>query len=436
MPDGRKIDLFPIQALSIRPFRNLWLGQAISQLGDAFYYVVFMFMVDRITGQSRWVGICGAAEAVPYMLFSGYAGVLADRLDRKKIMMLSDVVSGLILLTFAALVLFDAKPPAQSLVATAFLLSSARAFFMPAKNAAIPSIVPEEMLLKANALSSITQSFAPLLGLGLSAGVLGLLYAISPVWFFFGAILVNAASFFVSAAYIRLLPAIVPERADSEKHPWTEFRQGLGYLKRHKVLRVFLVINSFMGLMISPFFIAYVQANKEWFGGFPQVLCWFEFTFFAGLIAGSALVAKFSHRRPGLGYSYALAIVGLAVSAMAVSRSIFLFCLWNLVCGLAIPFCDVPFTTYMQVAVEDSFRGRVSSVLNMTRMAVVPLGMALGGFLVSTAGIVWAFLAMGFGMTATALVALASSSFRKSVIPDSAAEIRLQATTETAADVA
>jgi DHA3 family macrolide efflux protein-like MFS transporter len=410
--------VFPTQALSIRAFRNLWLGQAISQLGDAFYYVVFMFMVGQITGSSKMVGVTGAAEALPYLIFSAYAGVLADRLDRRNLMLYSDVFSGAVLVSFGLVVAVLPAVPGWTLVAIAFLLSCLRVFFMPAKNAAIPSLVPADMLMKANALSSITQSFAPMVGLFLSASVLALLYSWSKTWFFVAAIGVNAVSFFLSAAYIRLLPQIVPSREGEEKHPWLDFRQGLGYLKRHRVLRVFIVVNSLLGLMISPFFIVYVQANKEWFGGLPQTLCWFEFTFFAGLIVGSSLVAKFSHRRPGLGYSYALGVVGLCVAAMAVSRTLFLFCLWNVVCGLVVPFCDVPFMTYMQTAVEDNFRGRVSSVLNMARMGVVPLGMALGGFLVSTVGIVGAFLVMGFGMTGAALLGLASPDFRRAEIPD------------------
>lgn len=429
--------MFPTQALSIRAFRNLWLGQAISQLGDAFYYVVFMFMVGKITGSSVMVGAAGTAEALPFLFFSGYAGVLADRLDRRKIMLTSDVVSGSILLALGGIVLFDASPPGWTLIATAFLLSCARAFFMPAKNAAIPSLVPPELLMKANALSSITQSAAPMLGLFLSAMVLGALWALSKTWFFLGAILVNALSFYLSAAYIRLLPAIVPDRGGEEKHPWTDFRQGLGYVKRHKVLRVFIVVNTVLGLMISPFFIVYVQANKEWFGGIPTTLIWFEFTFFAGLIAGSVIVAKFSHKRPGLGYSYALAVVGVSVAAMAYSRTFFLFCLWNVIAGLAIPFCDVPFMTYMQLAVDDTLRGRVSSVLNMTRMSIVPLGMAMGGILVAKVGVVGGFAVMGFGMALAALMGLASSSFRNAVIPDAPADAVVNAAiVEPAANVA
>ena len=409
--------MFPTQALSIRAFRNLWLGQAISQVGDAFYFVVFMFMVKKITGSAAMVGVVGAADTLPYLLAGAYAGVLADRIDRRRIMLASDLVSGAILLAFSLMVLFSGAPPVWALVATPFLLSMARVFFMPAKSAAIPVLVREDMLMQANALSNMTQTFMPLIGLAMSASVLGVLYSISREWFFLSAILVNAGSFLFSAGYIRLLPAVSPERKAEEKHPWVEFRQGLGYIRRHPVLRVFILVSTLMNLMISPFFVVYVESNAQWFGGKPQLLCLFEFTFFLGMVVSSGIVARFSHKRPGLGYIYSLVIVGLAVAAMAYSRTVFLFCLLNLIAGLALPFCDIPLTTYLQLEVEDGFRGRVNSVLNMARMGVMPMGMVMGAALVQRAGLVGAFLVMGLGMSFAAALGALSPAFR-------AAEIR------------
>ncbi|MBC8066411.1 MAG: MFS transporter, partial [Chlorobia bacterium] len=127
------------QILEHRSFRDLWLGQSISQLGDAFYFVTFMFMAEKITGQLAMVGIVGALEAIPYLLFSPYAGVVADRMDRKRVMWLSDIVCGLALVLFAAVLVFQASPPAWLLGAVAFLLSTIRCFFLPAKSAAIPN---------------------------------------------------------------------------------------------------------------------------------------------------------------------------------------------------------------------------------------------------------------------------------------------------------
>src|SRR5579862_8820226 len=126
--------------LRIAPFRALWLGQAISQLGDAFYYIAFMFMVQKVTGSSVMVGYVGALEALPFLLLGSYAGVVVDRLDRRRIMLLSDLCSGLALVGLAACIWLQRQPPVWALLVTPFVLSSVRCFFMPAKSASIPSL--------------------------------------------------------------------------------------------------------------------------------------------------------------------------------------------------------------------------------------------------------------------------------------------------------
>jgi len=424
--------VFPTQALKIRAFRHLWAGQAISQFGDAFYYVVFMFMVAKLTGEPKMVGFVGAAETLPFLLFSAYAGVVADRIDRRKIMLLSDVLCGAVLVLFGALIFFNQHPPTWTLLVTPFVISCVRVFFIPAKNAAIPALVPEDILMKANALSSMTQSFMPLIGLAMSASVLGVLYAISRTWFFAAAIVVNALSFFASAHFINMLPAIVPDRKDEEKHPLTEFVEGLRYIRHRKVIAIQIALASLANLMISPFFVVYVITNDQWFSGKPQTLTWCETVFFLGLVSGSMLIGKVRIKHPGRSHILNTAIVGAAVMAMGFSHNIWLYLGWNFVCGIAIPFWDIPMTTYVQLNVEDAFRGRVNSVQWMLRAGIMPIGMATAGLFVKSVGLVNAYLVMGGGMACAALIGLMSRSFRSATMPEPKLEVVTTETTEAA----
>jgi MFS transporter, DHA3 family, macrolide efflux protein len=402
------------QVLHIKSFRDLWLGQAISQLGDAFFYVVFMFMAEKVTGSLEMVGYVGALEAIPYLLFSPYAGVLADRLDRKRIMLVSDLVSGFVLLGFVTVILGAGKPPAFLILALAFALSTVRCFFLPAKSAAIPSLVPEDLLLKANALSSATQSFMPLIGLSISAGVLGVMYAIAPDAFFAITVGINALSFLGSAIFIARLPKMVPDRSDSkEQHPVADFVDGMRYVARNRLIKVLIAMLTVFRLMVSPFFVAYVAANKLWFGGKPQTLAWFEFFFFLGVIGGSAWAARVKFRRPGYAIAAGFSITGLTVAAMAFSPFLSLFCLWNLLAGIAVPFGDIPINTMLQVKVHDAFRGRVNSVLSMVGTGIMPVGLLLAGLLVQHGGLQLTFLVMGLGMVVAAMGALLDREFRR-----------------------
>lgn len=424
--------MLPTQVLKIRAFRDLWLGQAISQFGDAFYYVIFAFMVQKITGSAAMVGFTGAFEALPFLLFSAYAGVLADKLDRRKIMLLSDLLSGVLLLAFAAVIFTSMKPPIWTIFTTAFLTSTVRAFFLPAKNASIPSLVPADILMKANAFSGMTQSFMPLLGLAFSASVLGLLYSLSQKWFFLSAIIVNASSFFGSAFFIAKLPSIIAER-NEVRHPWTDFVLGMRYIRERNVLFTQLCLSVLVNLSISPFFVVYVIANNQWFGGKPQTLTWCELTFFVGLIIGSAIVGKLKFRHPGIGYVISVTGVGAAVMTMGFCQNIWMFCAMNIVCGLVMPFAEIPFMTYTQLVVEDSFRGRVNSANNMLRAGIMPIGMSLGGILVKTIGVTGAFLMMGTGFILAAVIGLAIREFRLSTLPESTEmepPLRLEAASE------
>jgi MFS family permease len=407
------------QVLHIKPFRDLWLGQAISQLGDSLYYVVFMFMAAKITGSVAMVGYVGAVESLPYLFFSPYAGVLADRIDRRKVMLASDLSSGLLLVVMAACILAYGNPPAWLLLGLAFALSTLRCFFLPAKSAAVPALVPQDMLLKANALSSATQSFVPLLGLGLSAGVLAVLYATSPGTFFASTVFINGLSFLASAVFIMRLPAILPDRESVERHPWHDFVDGVRYLFGQRLLMVIFWIMVVIRLMVSPFFVAYIAANDQWFGGKPQTLAWFEFFYFLGMISGSAWAGKMKIVRAGYAIAAGCGLCGLTIAAMAFSPQEAAFCVWNLLAGVALPFSDIAIVTLFQTTVPDAYRGRVNSVFSMIGMGVMPVGMVLAGVIVQRLGLIATFLIMGLGMLLAAVGGLMFPEFRNASLAPS-----------------
>ena len=417
--------------LRIRPYRDLWLGQAISQLGDSIYYIAFMFMTQQVTNNFAMVGFVGAMETAPYLLVGPYAGVLADRFDRRRIMMLSDLGAALSLGGFAVTVeLLHGKPPAWSLLVIPFVLSTMRCFFMPAKTASIPRLVPAELLTQANALSSTTFNVIGLMGLAIAAGLMAQLFAWSPTHFFSALLAVNALSFAISAAFVARLPAIVPDRKDFVvPHPWNDFVSGLQYLKKRRDLRFFIFLLTAYRLSMAPFVLVYVAANKLWFGGKPQTLMWFEFVFFVGMILGGLIGAKMKVRRPTLVFTVELVAIGIYVLVMAIP-SLLIFAVSNFLCGVFAAAGDIPMVTYQQVSVEDAFRGRVNSVKEMVTTGVAPIGMVLGGFMLAKLGLVGSFLAMGSAMGLTGLVGFVDKEYRNVLMPEEA----IPATPEAAVD--
>lgn len=372
-----------------------------------------MFMVKKATGSNAMVGYVGALETMPYLLLSPYAGVLADRIDRKRIMLSSDLVSGLVLALFAAYLCLVPNPATWMLLVVPAMLSTVRVFFMPAKSAAIPNLVPKEALQTANAVSMTTQSMVPMLGLAISASVLGLLYSQAPFWAFFGVVAINAISFFVSALFIAKLPALVPDRTDAhETHPLQDFKDGLAYVKSRREVSVLIALLVPFRLAVAPFFVTYVAANELWFGNHPATLSWFEFAFFAGMVLFSPIVGKMRITRPTISFMVGLAGIGLLVGCMAVARSIWGFVVLNGLCGLFVPLADIPVNTYLQASIPDAYRGRVNSVVSMIATGVMPIGAALGGILIDKLGLVGTFLLMGGGMVLAVVVGLLDRTFR------------------------
>jgi len=402
--------------LKISPFRNLWLAQAISQLGDSFYFVVSMFMAEKLTGSLAMVGIVGAAGSVPFLLFGPYAGVMADRLDRQRIMLYSDMVSGGLLLLFSVFVAFG-MTPGWLLAVVPFLLGTIRVFFLPAKNAALPNLVPQDVLITANSLSMLTQTLMPMLGLAASATALAPLYDGLGNGFYLGAIIINSLSFFGSAWFVRNLPSIRPDRKGEPVHAWLDLKEGIRYIRRRRELVVLMLAQAVMTLCISPFFVVYVAANKVWFGGKPQMLAWSECAFFVGMIVCTPIVGRLKIERPGLGFALGLAVVGVGVILMAWSTWIPLFLFLQVVCGLAVPFAEIPVTTYLQSSVPDDTRGRVNSVYTMVQVGMSPVGYFMGSLLVDQGGLVFAFIFMGVGMTVAALGGLLDPAFRTARMP-------------------
>lgn len=146
-----------------RSFRFLWLGQIVSNAGDFFYHLAVLIMVNRLTGSTLAIGATMIAISLPQLLFGPIGGVFADRVDRRRLMIASDLVRSLLVLPCLLV-----QEPSQVWIfaVIGFVESAVAQFFNPTKNAIIPQLVKREELLSANALSQTTQVAAVLVGSG------------------------------------------------------------------------------------------------------------------------------------------------------------------------------------------------------------------------------------------------------------------------------
>lgn len=404
--------------LKIRNFRNLWLGQTVSQLGDAIYGLLFLFMVDKITQRPELVGLVAALTALPFLFVSPFAGVLADRVDRRRILLFCDFASAILLGGFACVLAFNPTPPLWSLFLTPFLLSVVNAFFLPARGAAIPSLVPPDQLIAANSLSSATLNLMHTVGLMIAALLLAPLESINPSQFFMIAIVTNLMTFLASAVFVLKLPSLEP-RSDSEKaHPLTDLKEGIKLFAANPVLKLMFASSLVVNLAVSGFMVVYTATNREWFDGKFVTLALVEMSFLVALVAGSMIVPKFKINRIGWVYAIGLTLVGLVIIALGWARTVPLYVAGNLLAGLALPFVNIPFMTYLNLAVPSEYRGRINSFQTMISAGVQPLGSAFSGTGLRLFGLVGMYVGMGGAMTLAAIAPLGSREFRNATLPE------------------
>ena len=234
-----------------RNFRNLWLGSVISQLGDWFNVIAAAELITRLTDSGIALSYLFLARFLPLFVFSPVAGVLADRFDRKRIMVLSDVLRGVTVLGF----LFIHDPGDiwlfYLLTALQFSLS---ALFTPARGAVLANVVRREELVAANALDSLTWSTMLALGAFLG-GVVAALFGAET------AFIADAASFLLSAWFIaRIALPKAEQRPTADRGPQPE-RGPSGGGRRPAVGRRLAFLDGFRYLWREPFILGVALAK-------------------------------------------------------------------------------------------------------------------------------------------------------------------------------
>jgi MFS family permease len=360
-----------------RSFRQLWLGQVVSQMGDWFDTIALYTIILRLTGSGRNVGLLLVARFVPSFLFGPISGVVADRFSRQRIMIVSDILRAWVVLGF----LFVRRPDQLWIiyVLTVFQLGLST-FFEPAKTAAIPSIVEDRELVAANAISSVTWSAMLTIGAAVGGFITG--------WFGTDvAFILDAATYLLSAALIARIR--VPKRKKRERQKVTlgrllgtkETIEGIKYVKdRPRVLAALLVkpawgIGGGILTILAVFGERIFPVGKDAAQGIGVL--------FAARGIGTAVGPIVARRLSGEGNRRMQASIGIAFLIAGIfyvlfgSATSFIFALVVLGiahCGGSILW--VFSTVILQRAVDDNFRGRVFAA----ELALVTLTMAASNY--------------------------------------------------------
>lgn len=414
--------------LQHRGFRDLFFGQTVSTLGDVVYYFVFLFVTDQITRDPRMVAVVATCQALPYVLFGPFAGVLADRFDRRKVMLWCEGLSVLttVLICLYGLMVTDGFSIVPLCVA-AFTLSAMNAFFAPARSAAIPRLATADHAAEAAGLMVSMQQVMGLISAALLATVLAALSTIFPDHFLSVGAGFNAVTYLISFWFTLKLPTMLPDRQESGsldrglRDAWLSFKgdlaEGIGAVRKDPVVKIALPVSAIGTLFVSGFMILYVTVNREWFGGRLETLAWIELSYASVVVVGCLWLTKRPPRHPGQAFLFGIVGTGVLVGLMAISRNYTVFLLLNMLCGVTVAYLIVPINQYIQTAVPDELRGRVSSLWGMLNSGMQPVGLAMIGPMLATLRVQGTFLAMGIGMALPGLLGYGSKGIRQATLP-------------------
>jgi MFS family permease len=380
-----------------RPFRLLWTARTVSFLGDSLSLVALLLHVATTTGQALAVALLLLAGDFAPALLGPLAGTVADRLDRRRVMVGCELAQAALVAVIALWL-----PSLPLLLVLVGLRALAGQVFQPASRAAVPAVVADRDLERANAAVGFGTNGGEALGPLAAAALL-------PALGVRGVLLVDAASFLASAVLLGLLPPLARPAPDRRASFLADTRTGLRYLRGQATLRVvalgYFAIVACNGIDD----VALVFLATETFGAGATALGLLLGAVGIGLLAGYALVARLRGRVP----MAALLLAGFAVSsagnlltglAWAVAAAFGL----QAVRGLGIAALDVAATTMVQRIAPASLQGRVFGSLDGAIGVAAALAYLLGGLLLDRTDPRVAFVAAGTaGLLATAATAVA-----------------------------
>jgi len=378
-----------VNAFRNRDFRALWVGQLLSQIGDNFVIVAILFVISKLTGSPLAIGILALVATLPQVFLGLIGGVFVDRLDRKLVMVISDIVRGLAVL---ALLLVQRADQLYILYIVSFVMVTVGLFFNPARNAVIPNIVSGEILLTANALIQASQIIAVILGASIAGLLIGWL---GPNFAF----VFDSFSFAVSAATIAIMniPPLNPKPGKTESRViWNQLVEGLLFIKNSFSLRQVMITTGIATVGFGAIMVLGIVYLREELGigaeGFG-----FLYAFQGlGVVIGGAIIGRFaSNTHTNRVVGGCMAVLGLAIIAFAMAPSYPLVLVAVAIVGLSIVAARAALATLTQRLVPDEKQGRVWSAVNMVIGASSSASMALSGLLGDLIGVQAVFIAAG-----------------------------------------
>ncbi len=398
IPRGRLSRTF--SALRDRDFRLLWIGAFLSTTGTWMQTIAQGWLVLEMTNSPFLLGVDGFLATGPMIVFSLFGGVIADRIERRKIMLYSQYLQMTFALILAALI-WGGNVQVWHIFLLSFLTGSAQSFSGPAYISLLPLLVKREDVPNAIAMNSMQFNLARVIG-PIFAGAA--LLAFGPAICF----TVNGLSFFAVIVALLLIRSPAMKPSDGKAGWFADMKDGFRFVtSRPKLLKLtFLAFaGTFLGMPIITFL---PVVAKSIFGLQANGYAWMMTTYGIGSVTGALVVAATAHeaKKGKLALELQLAFACLLVG-FAFSRSLPLSLIIAFFAGICIVGVIALYSSLVQLTASDEMRGRGMSIFMLAFRGGMPLGNLLAGYVAQRWSITVALAVNGAVLASVALFFIA-----------------------------
>jgi MFS family permease len=371
-----------------RHFMALWIAQLVSFVGDYLEWLAIPILVKNMTGSTLMVGLALIANSIPVLALGPVAGVFVDRWDRRKTMIVADILRALLIL-----VCLTVQSPEQVWVyfVVGFGMSTISRFFYPAMNASLPLIVTDkDDLLVANGMMQIVQSVGLLAGPAIAGFVIGF-------WGAPAAFIIDSITFLISA--IAILTIAVPHTTPVNQRlnaVWSDLKEGMAYLLRNQVMRSVMYLLAVVMLGAGAVNVLWIPYLMTTYHAGPEVIGVVDSAQGVGMVIGGLALGVISVLlRKAVIVGLGVIIVGAGFSAIGLAPNLALIVILNIIVGTAMIPAQSVLYTLMQTAVPDIKRGRVGSGMSAITTITSLAGMAAASLLADVIGLRVIFVVCG-----------------------------------------
>ncbi|PKK93353.1 MAG: MFS transporter [Tenericutes bacterium HGW-Tenericutes-6] len=385
------------------------ISQTVSLLGSMLVMYAIMWYVTLSTQSGIMMTIMVLCSSIPAIIISPFAGVWADKLNRKMLMITADLAIALVTLVIAILFFMDIRE-----VWIIFIISIIRAFgqsvHQPAVSAVYQQIVPKEKLVKVQGIAQGIQSSSmiimPLLA--------GLLMALFPLEYILFIDIVTAILAVIILIFFVKLPKHEAEDRNEAIDYFKDIKEGLSYTFKHRfIFNLILFGFLFMIVVAAPAFLSYLQVARV-FGAEPWRLSLLEALFGIGMLLGSLIVSIWGGFKNRLiTYFLSYIMIGVGTIGLGIPFNFYVYlCFWAFI-GLFISISNPIIVGLIQEKVDPKYIGRVFSLFGLIHMVSMPLGMLVFGPLSDFIDVSHIILVSGVMMVVIAFVPLLNKKFIK-----------------------